>query len=97
LIINIIKIHHYHIISVNYIYKVKRYAYVFALILFYLNSWGQNTLGLPQILNFNNNNFQGGSQTWDIRQDAAGRMYFANNEGLLVYDAPLLELIPAAQ
>jgi ligand-binding sensor domain-containing protein len=46
----------------------------------------QNTIGLPQILNFNNGVYQGGTQTWDIRQDISGRMYFANNEGLITYD-----------
>lgn len=55
---------------------------------------GQNTIGLPQILNFNNSMFQGGSQTWDIRQDGKGRMYFANNEGLLVYDGNYWRLYP---
>lgn len=47
---------------------------------------GQNTIGLPQIINFSNNTFHGGAQTWDIKQDNGGRMYFANNEGLLTFD-----------
>lgn len=56
---------------------------------------GQNTIGLPQILNFtNNNHFQGGTQSWEIRQDSSGRMYFANNEGLLVYDGNFWKLYP---
>ena len=46
----------------------------------------QNTIGLPQVINYNKNEFHGGSQTWDIAQDHDGRMYFANNEGLLCYD-----------
>jgi ligand-binding sensor domain-containing protein len=55
---------------------------------------GQNTIGLPQIINFHNNDFKGGSQTWDIKQDAAGRMYFANNEGLLTFDGTYWKLYP---
>jgi hypothetical protein len=47
---------------------------------------GQNTIGIPQIINFNKNEFKAGTQTWDIDQDSKGRMYFANNEGLLTYD-----------
>ncbi|MDB5211992.1 MAG: transcriptional regulator, partial [Sediminibacterium sp.] len=94
MIIKIIKIHQCHIISIYYIYTMK---WCFAVLLFFFfcpGSRAQNTLGLPQILNFNNNIFQGGSQTWDIRQDSVGRMYFANNEGLLVYDAHYWNLYP---
>ncbi len=46
----------------------------------------QNTIGLPRIINYTKTDFHGGAQTWDIRQDAAGRLYFANNEGLLSFD-----------
>jgi ligand-binding sensor domain-containing protein/flagellar biogenesis protein FliO len=48
--------------------------------------FGQNTIGLPQVVNFGINDFKAGAQTWDIKQDKWGRMYFANNEGLLTYD-----------
>ena len=65
---------------------MKRTCLVIALLILVLYSRAQNTIGLPQIINFNNNVFQGGIQTWDIKQDADGRMYFANNEGLIVYD-----------
>lgn len=46
----------------------------------------QNTIGLPRIINYTKTDFHGGTQTWDIKQDSAGRLYFANNEGLLTYD-----------
>ncbi len=46
----------------------------------------QNTIGLPQIINYDKNHFKAGTQTWDIEQDAQGRMYFANNEGLITFD-----------
>jgi ligand-binding sensor domain-containing protein len=65
---------------------MKKIALLCIFLIFYVNGWNQNTIGLPQIINFSNNVFQGGTQTWDIRQDATGRMYFANNEGLLTYD-----------
>ncbi|HEY4060667.1 MAG TPA: triple tyrosine motif-containing protein [Puia sp.] len=46
----------------------------------------QNTIGLPLIVNYGKTEFHGGSQTWDIKQDKKGVLYFANNEGLLSYD-----------
>ena len=55
---------------------------------------GQNTIGIPQIINFNKNDFRAGTQTWDIDQDSKGRMYFANNEGLLTYDGTFWKLHP---
>jgi ligand-binding sensor domain-containing protein len=57
-------------------------------------SFGQNTIGLPQIQNFGINDFHAGAQTWDIKQDKSGRMYFANNEGLLTYDGNYWKLYP---
>ncbi len=43
-------------------------------------------IGLPEIANYSKTDFHGGTQTWDIDQDNLGRLYFANNEGLLTYD-----------
>jgi ligand-binding sensor domain-containing protein len=73
---------------------MKKLASLYVLLIFCTALKGQNTIGLPQIINFNNNTFQGGTQTWDIRQDATGRMYFANNEGLLTYDGSYWKLYP---
>lgn len=57
-------------------------------------SFGQNTLGLPQILNYNKDDYHGGSQTWNITQDSTGKMYFANNEGLLSFDGHYWKIYP---
>lgn len=46
----------------------------------------QNPLGFPLVNNYNKVVFQGGSRTWDIKQDSRGIMYFANNEGLITFD-----------
>lgn len=94
MIISYNKIHQYHIISNYYIYVVKRFLAILVLTGAVLFGYSQNTIGLPQIINFNNTSFQGGSQSWKIKQDAAGRMYFANNEGLLVYDANYWKIYP---
>ncbi len=48
--------------------------------------FGQNTIGLPLIINYSKNDFHGGSQTWDIKQDRNGILYFANNEGLISFN-----------
>lgn len=55
---------------------------------------GQNTIGLPLIINYGKTDFHGGSQTWDIKQDRYGLMYFANNEGLLCYDGTYWKSYP---
>lgn len=55
---------------------------------------GQNTIGLPQIINYSKSDFQAGTQTWDIKQDSRGMMYFANNEGMLTYDGSHWKVYP---
>jgi ligand-binding sensor domain-containing protein len=55
---------------------------------------GQNTIGLPLIVNYGKTDFHGGSQTWDIKQDQQGLMYFANNEGLITYDGSYWKIYP---
>jgi ligand-binding sensor domain-containing protein/DNA-binding CsgD family transcriptional regulator len=78
----------------DYIYDVKRNFLIFFIIFFAKFSIGQNTIGLPQVVNFGINDFHAGAQTWDIKQDKAGRMYFANNEGLLTFDGKYWKLFP---
>lgn len=46
----------------------------------------QNTIGLPDISNYKKHQYNAGTQNWDIEQDENGFLYFANNEGLLVFD-----------
>jgi len=48
--------------------------------------FAQNTIGLPDIVNYSKNALRTGSQNRQIRQDKKGWMYFANNEGVLVFD-----------
>lgn len=43
-------------------------------------------IGTSQIENFYRADYQAGSQNWDIQQNANGKIYFANNLGLLEYD-----------
>jgi len=57
-------------------------------------AWGQNTLGIPFVFNYNKAVFQGGSRTWDINQDSRGILYFANNDGLITFDGGYWKVHP---
>jgi ligand-binding sensor domain-containing protein/DNA-binding CsgD family transcriptional regulator len=43
-------------------------------------------IGTPPTINFTKSVYKGGTQTWDIAQDASGITWYANNGGLLEYD-----------
>ncbi len=51
-----------------------------------LQVFSQNTIGFPDIINYSKQAYRAGLQNWDIKQDKFGKMYFANNEGLLCFD-----------
>jgi ligand-binding sensor domain-containing protein/DNA-binding CsgD family transcriptional regulator len=55
---------------------------------------GQNTIGLPDIINYGKEVYNAGAQSWDIKQDKSGILYFANNEGLLSFDGTSWKLYP---
>lgn len=54
----------------------------------------QNTIGLPETINFSKSQYNGGAQNWDIRQDKQGIIYLANNEGLLTFDGQSWKIHP---
>lgn len=49
-------------------------------------------IGVPYIQNFTRKEYRGGTQNWSIAQDQHGFMYFANNEGLLLFDGVSWEM-----
>jgi len=51
-----------------------------------LGGYSQNTIGLPDVINYPKQIYNAGLQNWDIRQDKNGIIYVANNEGLLSFD-----------
>src|ERR1700712_3492495 len=63
-------------------------------IIYSLNGSGQSFLGQTEIVNFNKQTYNAGKQNWAIRQDKQGRVYFANNEGVLTYDGTYWKLYP---
>jgi hypothetical protein len=69
--------------------------YLFATLILFINSLpAQNTIGLPLVINYSKTDFRGGAQTWDIKQDENGIMYFANNEGLISFDGADWKIYP---
>jgi len=56
--------------------------------------FAQNTIGIPNIINYSRNDYHAGSQNWDIKQDKNGILYFANNEGVLSFDGTFWRLFP---
>jgi DNA-binding CsgD family transcriptional regulator len=59
---------------------------LFAFLIIAITVRSQNTIGLPNIVNYSRQVYNAGSQNWCIAQDSSGIMYFANNKGLLVFD-----------
>lgn len=50
--------------------------------------------GTPFIRNFTKGDYSASTQNWAVAQDGKGFMYFANNDGLLVYDGVQWHLYP---
>ncbi|UEG48823.1 hypothetical protein LK994_09260 [Ferruginibacter lapsinanis] len=67
---------------------------ILVFLFFPLLGYGQNTIGLPDVINYSKQTYAGGLQNWDIKQDKNGIIYFANNEGLLSYDGSKWTLYP---
>lgn len=59
-----------------------------------LAAFGQNTIGLPDVMNYSKQSYSAGLQNWDIKQDKNGIIYIANNEGLLSFDGKYWNLYP---
>ena len=72
---------------------MRKIAVFFTLVLS-LRAVCQNTIGLPEIVNYAKQAYKGGTQNWDIKQGMNGVLYFANNEGLLSFDGTFWKLYP---
>jgi ligand-binding sensor domain-containing protein/DNA-binding CsgD family transcriptional regulator len=73
---------------------VKALNKIFLLLLMPFFVAGQNTIGLPDVLNYSKSTYNAGTQNWDVKQDKNGIIYYANNEGLLSYDGNYWSLYP---
>jgi len=74
---------------------LKPHIFLFALLPGLLLAQTGN-LGLPPVTNYPKAAYHAGTQNWDIAQDAQGRLLFANNEGLLVFDGAQWQHFPIA-
>ncbi len=66
----------------------------FLFLCFPITVFCQNTIGLPDVINYSKQSYSGGLQNWDIKQDKNGIIYVANNEGLLSFDGTYWKLYP---
>lgn len=57
-------------------------------------AFSQPSIGQIETINYSRIQYAGGTQNWAMAQDANGRMYVANNEGLLVFDGAKWQLYP---
>ncbi|HVZ97629.1 MAG TPA: triple tyrosine motif-containing protein [Chitinophagaceae bacterium] len=55
---------------------------------------GQNTIGIPDIINYPKDAYNAGTQNRGLVEDQNGVMYFANYDGLLSYDGVYWKLYP---
>lgn len=53
-------------------------------------------IGVPPVWNYSRKMYAAGTQNWDAAQDASGRMYFANNDGLLRFDGTYWTCYPVS-
>ena len=63
----------------------KKFSLLFFLLII-KQCYSQNTIGLPDILNYSKQDYKAGAQNRQIRQDKKGILYFANSEGVLTFD-----------
>src|SRR6187402_3640801 len=73
---------------------ILRLGFSLLLFIFPLFLPAQSYIGLREIINYEKLQYNAGAQNWDIKQDVQGRIYFANNEGLLSYDGIYWKLYP---
>ncbi|MFZ4796321.1 MAG: two-component regulator propeller domain-containing protein [Bacteroidia bacterium] len=62
-----------------------------------LNLHGQNMTTVPIVKNYPKSLYSGGTQTWDICEADNGLIFFANNEGLLLFDGKQFSKFPLPQ
>lgn len=67
---------------------------IILLFLIPLSCLGQNTIGLPDVINFSKKSYNAGLQNWEIKQDKNNIIYVANNEGLLTFDGKFWNMYP---
>ncbi|MBS1511003.1 MAG: transcriptional regulator [Bacteroidetes bacterium] len=65
---------------------MKKYFLLLNCIVIACKLCGQSALAIPEIINYPKQVYNAGTQSWDVKQDKNGILYFANNDGLLSFD-----------
>src|SRR6266700_3880557 len=73
---------------------IRNLPFMVILFIYAVKGHSQSFVGQREIINFNKQAYNAGKQNWNIRQDKQGRIYFANNEGVLTYDGAYWKLYP---
>src|SRR5690606_38005458 len=73
---------------------MKRTLLTCFIVIVFFHGIAQHRVAIPQIINYNNSQYKGGLQNWDIAQDSQGIMYFGNNEGLLTFNGRYWNIFP---
>lgn len=67
---------------------------LFFLLIGFSCAYGQNPIGLPNIISYSRSEYNAGLQNRGIAQGKNGILYFANSEGLLSFDGTYWKLYP---
>ncbi|WP_353195883.1 triple tyrosine motif-containing protein [Parapedobacter defluvii] len=73
---------------------MKQTIFIGCCLAFVVVALAQHRVAIPQIINYNSDQYKGGLQNWDIAQDTQGIMYFGNNEGLLTFNGRYWNIYP---
>src|SRR5690349_21384574 len=75
---------------------MKNCVLLFLLVQYFIPTHGQNTIGIPDIINFTRGTYNAGTQNRGIAQGQNGIIYFANYDGLLSFDGTYWTNYPIA-
>jgi DNA-binding CsgD family transcriptional regulator/ligand-binding sensor domain-containing protein len=66
---------------------LKKHSLLVLFSLFHLVIFAQvKSIGIPEIRNYKRTDYKGGTQNWNIDQDSNNNLYFANNDGVFMFD-----------
>lgn len=76
------------------IFRRLRQAFLWWTAILFLFAFDAAPIGFAPVRNFTRQTYDAGSQNWAVAQDAFGRIYIANRDGLLKYDGLRWSLFP---
>ncbi len=73
---------------------LQKTSFICLLFILPIKGSAQQSIALPEIINFTKQAYNAGAQNWSIGQDARGIIYVANNDGLLTFDGAYWKKYP---